>query len=139
VPLPVERRATPTSFPLASAYICGNCDEVGNSSTQCPHCQSNSLHSLAKQLGGNVGELSAGPNAKPKAGSLIKLAYVAHCPGHRNSDGELAEWCVKQHNTDKILTSYKSEAAAKEGLKNMESHKGSLRLTAKFLQKSVVS
>ena len=52
-----------------------------------------------------------------------KVAYVSHCPGHRNSKGELAEWCIKQHNTDKILESFKSEGAAKEGLKNMESHK----------------
>ena len=124
MPLPVERRVAPTSFPLASAYICGNCDQVGNSSTQCPHCQSNSLHSLAKQLGGNVGEQPLQPSAKPKAGAR-KLAYVGKCPGHRNSQGELAEWCVFKHETGKILTSYGSEEASKEGLKNMESHKGS--------------
>jgi len=52
-----------------------------------------------------------------------KVAYVSKCPGHRNSKGELAEWCIKQHDTDKILESFKSEGAAKEGLKNMESHK----------------
>jgi hypothetical protein len=58
-----------------------------------------------------------------KVGSVKKVAYVSHCPGHRNFKGELAEWCIKQHNTDKILESFKSEGAAKEGLKNMESHK----------------
>jgi transposase len=57
--------------------------------------------------------------------SQSKVAYVSHCPGHRNSKGELAEWCIRQHNTDKIINSFKSEGAAKEGLKNMESHKGS--------------
>ena len=56
--------------------------------------------------------------------AAMKVAYVSHCPGHRNSEGDLAEWCVRQHNTDKILTSYTSEEKAKEGLKNMESHKG---------------
>jgi len=55
--------------------------------------------------------------------SKAKVAYVEHCKGHRNSKGELAEWCIKQHNTHKILESFKSEGAAKEGLKNMESHK----------------
>ncbi len=65
------------------------------------------------------------------AASLTKTAYVSHCPGHRNSEGELAEWCVKKHNTDKILTSYKSEEAAKEGLKNMEIHKGSQKASEK--------
>lgn len=126
MPLPTDRRIAPTAFPLTSAYICGNCDAVGNSSTECPSCGSNSLHSLAKQLGGDVGEMSLGPNAKPKAGSIFKKAYVAHVPGHKNSEGESAPWVVKQHNTDKILTSYKSETEAKEGLKNMESHKGSV-------------
>jgi hypothetical protein len=58
-----------------------------------------------------------------KVASVKKVAYVEHCKGHRNSKGELAEWCIKQHNTHKILESFKSEGAAKEGLKNMESHK----------------
>src|SRR5208282_846715 len=57
---------------------------------------------------------------------MIKLGYVSHCPGHRNSEGESAPWCIRQHNTDKILESFKSEEAAKEGLRNMESHKGSV-------------
>jgi hypothetical protein len=64
-------------------------------------------------------------NCTCKAASLKKVAYVSHCPGHRNSKGEKAEWCIKQHETGKILESFKSEDAAKEGLRNMESHKGS--------------
>src|SRR5208282_4942052 len=60
---------------------------------------------------------------KQRLGSTAKVAYVAHVPGHRNSKGEAAPWVIKQHNTDKILESFKSEGAAKEGLKNMESHK----------------
>jgi hypothetical protein len=67
-----------------------------------------------------------GPNTMaPYMASVKKTAYVAHVPGHRNSKGEAAPWVIKQHNTDKILESFKSESAAKEGLKNMESHKGS--------------
>src|SRR5271156_2308299 len=57
----------------------------------------------------------------------MKVAYVSHCPGHTNSKGEAAPWCIRQHNTNKILESFKSESAAKEGLKNMESHKGSVK------------
>jgi hypothetical protein len=56
---------------------------------------------------------------------LYKIAYVSHCPGHRNSKGESAEWCIKDHKDDHIINSFKSEEAAKNGLKNMESHKGS--------------
>jgi hypothetical protein len=62
-----------------------------------------------------------------KASAINKVAYVSHVPGHTNSKGESAPWVVKQHNTDKILESFKSESAAKEGLKNMESHKGSVK------------
>src|SRR5208282_338123 len=66
-----------------------------------------------------------GPTPLSISSSKHKIAYVAHVPGHTNSKGEAAPWVIKQHNTDKILESFKSEGAAKEGLKNMESHKGS--------------
>lgn len=58
---------------------------------------------------------------------ITKVAYVAHVPGHHNSKGELAEWCVKSHETGKILTSYGSEEAAKKGLQNMHAHSGSAK------------
>lgn len=67
-----------------------------------------------------------------KKGTLNKVAYVAHVPGHKNSKGEAAPWVIKQHDTDKILESFKSEAAAKAGLRNMESHKGSKEACAPF-------
>ena len=57
---------------------------------------------------------------------IAKVSYVCHVPGHHNSKGELAEWCVKSHETGKILTSYGSEEAAKKGLQNMHAHEGSL-------------
>jgi hypothetical protein len=72
-----------------------------------------------EQVHGAVGA----PCEIEKQASLTKVAYVGKCPGHKNSEGESAPWCVFQHETGKILTSYKSEEAAKEGLKNMESHK----------------
>lgn len=34
-------------IPLASAYLCQDCDCVGNSSTQCPACASTALLGLA--------------------------------------------------------------------------------------------
>lgn len=45
--------------------------------------------------------------------------YVCHMKGHRNSDGELAEWVIKSHETGKILSSHKSEKKAKEHLQQM--------------------
>ena len=64
---------------------------------------------------------------RPGRTSSRKVSFVVHCPGHRNSKGELAEWCIRSHKTKKILESFGSEEAAKSGLKNMESHKGSDR------------
>ena len=45
--------------------------------------------------------------------------YVCHIKGHRNSDGELAEWVIKSHETGEILSSHKSEKKAKEHLQHM--------------------
>lgn len=45
--------------------------------------------------------------------------YVCHMKGHRNSDGELAEWVIKSHETGEILSSHKSEKKAKEHLQQM--------------------
>ena len=42
---------TPTMMnhiPLSSAYLCQDCDAVGNSSTQCPACASEALMALAR-------------------------------------------------------------------------------------------
>lgn len=58
---------------------------------------------------------------------MRKVAYVAHCPGHKNSKGELAEWCVKSHETGKIISSHGTEAAAKKHLQDMHAHSGSKR------------
>jgi|ERR1700739_202787 len=59
-----------------------------------------------------------------------KVAYVAHVPGHKNSKGEAAPWVIKDHKDDHIISSFGSEAAAKEGLRNMHAHEGSAK-TAK--------
>src|SRR5271170_289428 len=54
----------------------------------------------------------------------MKVAYVKHCPGHKNSKGESAEWCIYSHETGKIISSEKSEGAAKKQLQNMHAHSG---------------
>ncbi len=52
--------------------------------------------------------------------------YVCHIKGHRNSNGELAEWVIKSHETGKILSSHKSEKKAKEHLQQMHIFKESV-------------
>jgi hypothetical protein len=61
--------------------------------------------------------------ADGKVGSLKKISYVAHVPGHKNSQGESAPWVIKQHNTGKILSSHKTREEAKTHLSQMEAHK----------------
>lgn len=57
--------------------------------------------------------------------AFVKLSFVSKCPGHRNSKGELAEWCVKSHDTGEIISSHRTKAQAKEHLRQMHIHKGS--------------
>jgi len=65
--------------------------------------------------------------AYQKGGALSKVAYVAHCKGHKNSKGELAEWCVKSHEDGHIISSHTSEAEAKKHLQDMHAHKGAVQ------------
>jgi len=48
---------------------------------------------------------------------------VVHCPGHKDSSGKSATWCIKQHDTGKILSSHPSKEKAEEHLQQMEMHK----------------
>ena len=64
---------------------------------------------------------------KPVTAAISKVAYVTHCKGHKDSKGELAEWCVKSHETGKILSSHTSEEAAKKHLQDMHAHSGSAK------------
>ena len=100
---------------------CGNCGMTWNDAlitgrTPAPaaRCPYEDIHPEIKELA---------RLKRQHAASVKKVAYVAHVPGHKNSKGETAPWVIKQHETGKILESFKSEGAAKEGLKNMESHK----------------
>jgi hypothetical protein len=56
---------------------------------------------------------------------MIKVSFVAHVPGHKNSSGEVAPWVVKQHETGKILSSHKTKEEAVSHLRDIEGHKKS--------------
>jgi hypothetical protein len=51
------------------------------------------------------------------------VAYVKKCPGHQDSKGNSAPWCVIDHNTDKILSSHASKTKAEEHLHQMQVQK----------------
>ena len=53
----------------------------------------------------------------------VKLSYVSHQKGHRNSLGELAEWVVRDHSDGHIISSHKTEDEAKSHLRDMQIHK----------------
>ena len=43
-------------------------------------------------------------------------------PGHKNSEGEKAEWVIVSHDTGKILSSHKSKSEAESHLQDMHAH-----------------
>ena len=61
-----------------------------------------------------------------KKSTITKVSFVVHVPGHKNSKGEAAPWCIKSHETGKILSSHKTKSEAKKHLQDMHIHKNSL-------------
>lgn len=59
----------------------------------------------------------------PKASVYIK-SYIQHIPGHQNSRGEIAEYVIKSHDTDKIIQSYKTKEDAEKALHRMRQFSG---------------
>jgi len=57
---------------------------------------------------------------------MRKESYVKHCPGHKDSKGESAPWCIMDHSDGKILSSHKTEAEAKKHLRDMKIHGGNI-------------
>jgi hypothetical protein len=53
---------------------------------------------------------------------VLKYSFVSHCPGHKNSSGEISEWCIKDHKDGHIISSHKTEEAAKKHLQQMHAH-----------------
>ena len=52
----LQQSALQQSMPLTAAYLCQDCDSVGNSSTQCMACASEVLMGLAAVLDRQVVE-----------------------------------------------------------------------------------
>jgi hypothetical protein len=84
-------------IPLKSAYLCQDCNAIGNSSRRCPACASEVLLSLAGVL--NREETKATP----------KSPYVIRRP-------LLAAWlrcintaCVSGHHSSRLLTSQRAQ------------------------------
>jgi hypothetical protein len=40
----------PTFVNLADAYLCSDCEAVGDSATRCPRCQSNALFAITRVI-----------------------------------------------------------------------------------------
>jgi len=55
---------------------------------------------------------------------LRHVSYIKYTKGHKDSKGEDAPWCIYQHDTDKLLSSHKTESEAKSHLKDIYSHRG---------------
>lgn len=53
----------------------------------------------------------------------IKISYIQHLEGHKDSKGEIAPWVIKSHITNKIISSHKTEQEAKDHLKDINIHK----------------
>jgi hypothetical protein len=53
-----------------------------------------------------------------------KISYIAYVKNHKDSSGNLAEWTIKDHSTDKILSSFPTKEKAQAHLQQMHIHKG---------------
>ncbi len=54
--------------------------------------------------------------------AFLKVSYVCHVKGHKNSKGESAPWVIKSHENGKILSSHKSKPEAVKHLRDMKGH-----------------
>ena len=91
------------------------------------------LYEERKEEGGNDDEpgnsMNTGIETSDKvseylARGRIKVSFVKHCPGHKDSKGNKAEYCILSHTTDKILSSHKTRSEAEKHLQQMHIHKG---------------
>ena len=58
-----------------------------------------------------------------KSSSFSKQSYIRYVPGHKNSKGESAPWCIFDHKTGKLLSSHKTKEKAKKHLQDIYIHK----------------
>lgn len=91
------------------------------------------LYEERKEEGGNDDEpgnsMNTGIETAEKvseylARGRIKVSFVKHCPGHKDSKGNKAEYCILSHTTNKILSSHKTRSEAEKHLQQMHIHKG---------------
>lgn len=57
---------------------------------------------------------------------IPKVSYIQFVKNHHNSKNELAEWVIKSHKTEEILSSHTSKEKAEKHLREMHYHKGAL-------------
>lgn len=48
---------------------------------------------------------------------------IRYIEGHKNSDGELAPWCIVSHKNDRVISSHKSKSAAEKHLNDIQMFK----------------
>lgn len=48
---------------------------------------------------------------------------IRYIEGHKNSDGELAPWCIVSHKNDRVISSHKSKSAAEKRLNDIQMFK----------------
>lgn len=72
---------------------------------------------LTKWSGGSILDNPKDWIAGKKA--MMKVSYISHVPGHKDSEGDAAPWCIRSHETGKILRSFKTRPEAAKGLKDM--------------------
>jgi hypothetical protein len=83
--------ATVNHFPLNSAYLCQDCDTVGNNGTQCPACASHALMGMAVVFGRKEGivdsnlflvpALAAWPSAASQRAGARNSFHSRNLPG----------------------------------------------------------
>ena len=52
-----------------------------------------------------------------------KVSYIVNMKGHKNSSGELAEWVIKSHKDNHIISSHKTKEAAEKHLQQIQMFK----------------
>ncbi len=82
------------------------------------------------EQGSAVVELKGKGTVIPKSKLLIKsnnikedtnllVEYIQYMKGHKNSKGELAEFVIKSHKTNKVISSHRTMADAKKRLQHI--------------------
>jgi phage FluMu protein Com len=121
---PVEQALTMKHPAMASNKQADTADNPANEAGGKAHIIHPKTDAEKANTRGTEPEMAPDKNPGSKEAAMSKVAYVSFCKGHKNSKGELAEWCVKSHETGKILSSHTSEGAAKKHLQDMHAHSG---------------